>query len=448
MNDILGILEEIAAISSKNEKIACLKRNSDNTLLRDVCKLAYDPTINFFIKNLNSLYSESKSESTLQLQTALDMLKNITSRVHTGNHARMYLSSILDNCSVRDAQVVSRVVARDLRCGFGATTINKVWKNLIPEYPYQRCSLHTKVDVMSWDWKSGVFSQLKADGMYVNVNHELDGSVSIISRNGSLFPNESFSSIIADVKFSVGLGEQLHGELLIVDRDTGIQPREVGNGILNSIQQGSVLPENQYIIMYVWDMIPLENAVPGGVYSVPYSSRYDNIVRTLSIANSIKVIPTKIIHSYEHAINHYSEMLREGFEGTVIKAGSGVWKDGTSTTEVKLKLDVVVDLKITGFTAGNGKFKSTFGAITATTSDSKLIVNVSGISDKIRNEVSANRDNYLGTVVAIKSNNITKTDDNTYSLFLPRVVEFRTDKTTADSLDDVIHQFESAKGLA
>ena len=38
------------------------------------------------------------------------------------------------------------------------------------------------------------------------------------------------------------------------------------------------------------------------------------------------------------------------------------------------------------------------------------------------------------------------TSNGLYSLFLPRFVEFRKDKTTADSLQQVKDQFDSAMG--
>jgi DNA ligase-1 len=148
----------------------------------------------------------------------------------------------------------------------------------------------------------------------------------------------------------------------------------------------------------------------------------------------------------EEALAHYREMLDAGMEGTIIKNATGIWKDTTSKDQVKMKLDIDVDLVIMGFNAGNGKNEATFGSIVCQTSDGLLEVNISGFTDDVRLEVHNNRDQLLGTIVTVKGNSIMPpTGNNTkYSLFLPRFAEFRTDKTVADDLAKVIEQFDNA----
>jgi len=89
-----------------------------------------------------------------------------------------------------------------------------------------------------------------------------------------------------------------------------------------------------------------------------------------------------------------------------------------------------------------------FGSITCRTSDQLLEVNVSGFSDELRNDIFNRKDELYGTIMAVRSNNIMPptTSNGLYSLFLPRFVEFRKDKTTADSLQQVKDQFDSAMG--
>jgi hypothetical protein len=89
-----------------------------------------------------------------------------------------------------------------------------------------------------------------------------------------------------------------------------------------------------------------------------------------------------------------------------------------------------------------------FGSITCQSSDSKLVVNVSGFTDDLRKDIFNRKDELYGTIVTVRSNNIMPpTSSNVYySLFLPRFVEFRKDKTEADSLERVQDQFDSAMG--
>lgn len=317
------------------------------------------------------------------------------------------------------------------------------------------CCLPTQSKLLQFDWKRGVFSQLKADGMFVNINHNVDGSVDLISRSGSVFPIEMFNDVVNAVTATFPKNTQTHGELLIKNAEGVILPREVGNGLLNSVLKGAdQFPTNHIPVILVWDQIPLDAAEPGNKYHVGYERRFDDLEHQILATPSdiITLIPTKRVHSMDDALVHYSEMVASGLEGTIIKDPCASWEDTTSKRQVKLKLEVDVDLEIVGFTDGNGKNATTFGSIIAQSSDGLLVVNVSGFKDKkqagipTRAEIAAMKSDLIGTIMTIKANNImVPTVHNTkYSLFLPRFCEFRKDKTKADSLQDITNSFKNA----
>lgn len=439
---VYKILQEVANDPSKNAKIAILTANKDNDDLETVCRLAYDPTVNFYIKKVPAY----KATGAGALGVALFSLEQeIASRKRTGNNAIEYVTRLLEGLNEEDADVLARVIGRDLRCGFSDSTANKVWKNLIPEFPYMRCSLPKAVDLSKFSWASGVYSQLKADGMYANINHDADGNVAILSRQGSQFPIEAFADLVADVQATFPVNTQSHGELL-VERDGVVLPRQIGNGILNSVSKGGSFAANEKPVYMVWDQISLSSVVSKGVYNVLYSDRFNNLVMQVQDVKSIIIIPTEVVYSMADAMRHYREMLAEGLEGTIIKHNAAIWKDGTSKEQVKLKLETVVDLVIVGFNAGKGKNENTFGSIICQSSCGKLEVGVSGFTDAARAEIWFNRDNVIGKIMAVKSNSIMPPSDSNslYSLFLPRCEEIRDDKTTADDLQRIIDQFESA----
>lgn len=450
---IYQLLETLASDNGRKFKEDLLGQHKANKTLMEVVRLALDPTINFYIKKIPA-YGKQAGVGKKTLESAIEDLGALSSRTVTGNDAQMHLANILSALSDEDAEVIKKIIQRDLRCGVSESTANKVWKGLIPEYPYMRCCLpkHTKMD--KFDWKGGVFSQLKADGMFANVNLYADGTVELFSRSGSVFPMEQFKGLAEEIANTFVYGTQTHGEVL-VKRDGVVLPREIGNGLLNSVLKGGEFAANEQPILMVWDQIPLEEVYPGNKYNTGYYKRYDRLYKQLHDDNTpvlIEMIPTKIVHSIEEAHEHYAEMLAAGFEGTIIKDRGAIWEDTTSKSQVKYKLEIDVDLEIVGFTEGNGKNADTFGAITCKTSDGELVVNVSGFKDKkqkgvlTRKEISDMREQLIGTIMAVKSNNLMKpTKSNPkYSLFLPRFAEFRTDKTEADSLQRVIEQFDNA----
>jgi DNA ligase-1 len=273
--------------------------------------------------------------------------------------------------------------------------------------------------------------------------------VAISSRTGTPFPLEELGDFVVAVKRTLKRGTQTHGELLVIAIDGKILPREIGNGILNSVAKGGKLEDGQRVIYMAWDQIPQAVAKPKGKLAVGYKARFVEIVKQIKTAQgdgTIQVIATKIVHSLQEALAHYRELLALGKEGSIISHPEGTWKDGTSKEKVKLKLEVVVDLKPIGFEAGNGKLKDLFGSIICETSDGLLRVCVSGMTDEVRKDLNAKRDEVLKLILAVKANSIMfpSEEGKPHSLFLPRYVELRADKTEADSLQRVKDQFEAA----
>lgn len=447
MNRTLAILDEIAAIGSTKAKEAIILREKDNAVLKAVFVAAYDTTINYHIRKIPE-YQAGKCIPQLTLTEALAALGDLSSRKVTGTAAINSLGWILTNCSSDDATVIERVVKRDLRCNCSDSIASRVWPKLVPEFPYMRCSLMKGAKTGTWDWKSGVYSQLKADAMFANVDYETDGEIFVTSRNGSEFPIDQFETLCEDVRKLIPVGYRLNGELQ-VERDGKILPREIGNGILNSVLKGGMFAYNEHAVYDVWDIIPLEQASPNGRWKgVPYTERFKALQSYLNAdTSSIRIIPTKIVHSIEEAYEHYFELVALGFEGTIIKDGGGEWFDGTSKFQVKLKVECDIDVKIVGFTQGNGKNESLFGAVSVESSDGLVKADVSGFTDSLRVWIHEHREELLDTIMTVKFNNITQPNKHgVRSLFLPRCVELRTDKNEADSFERIVEQFEAALG--
>lgn len=443
--NILSILDELASDTKRTFKEDILKREIDNELFKKVVVNALDPTLNFFIKKIPKYTPTGKS----CLDWGIDGLYELSNRVVTGNAAIEWLQKILSDLSADDAQVIERIISKDLKCGVSTATVNKIWKNLIPEFTYMRCSLPKKVKLDEWDWENGIYSQEKADAMFANIDVYENGEVVITSRAGTVIPNDQLIGLVIEVSQSINKMTRLHGELMVWENYQPL-PREASNGIMNSIASGGNLQnDSQYIKFFVWDQIPIVNAIEGTTYDVPYKTRFERLNEQLNAGNhhkAIEIIPTKIVTSYDEALEHYYSILAEGREGTIIKTTTGVWKNTTSKEQVKMKLEVTVDLRIIGFKEGNGKNSKTFGSIMCESSDGLLRVDVSGMKDDQREEISKREEEYLEKIMSVTSNKILppSASNKFYSLFLPRMSEIREDKFHADSLQQIKDQFDSA----
>lgn len=438
-SQLYDLIELIAATPKKTEKERLLKE-ADCPELRRVLKMAYDPTINYYIKKVPSSgvhQNENFSDLTWL------MLDSLARREVTGNEALDNLEATLDFLNLKSKELLTRIIKRDLRAGFSVSTINKVFPKLVREVPYMRCSLLSKVDTSGWDWAGGIFSQTKLDGMFCNISVVDSDTIVMTSRQGTEFPIEDFVDLTEHILTFAEAGYQYHGELVMIDTEGNVLPREIGNGIFNSVLKGGVIPAGHYPKYIVWDMVELEVVEGRKKCNTPYCDRYD-CVNEIQRAVFFHAAPTRILHSLDEAYQHYQELLAEGQEGSIIKNPNMLWRDGTSKEQLKLKLEFEVDLKIVGFTQGNGKNANTFGSISMKSSDGLLKVDVSGMSDDLRMYAHLHREELLDTIATVKANDITKSSPA--SLYLPRLVDFRSfEKTVADTLDEIIAQRDNAK---
>lgn len=446
-DDVMNIIQSISEDPSKNAKVELITRFKNDALVKRVLLAGLDPSVTYGITVRP--YAIANSAGHTFDDGTWQLIDAIASRKLSGNAAAEAIASEFTALSAQSAELLWRIISKDFKAGFGDSTVNKAIKGLIPEFPYMRCSLPKDAKLDEWDWKSGVISQEKADGTYTNCNVLLNGDVQLSSRQGTQYPLDQLSELVAEIKATFDRDTQTHGEI-VVQRDGVVLPREISNGIINHVVQGGKFGDNETPQYQVWEQIPLSEVKPKNKYEVPYHIRLKNLVSQIHSnklkMGFVKLIPTKKVYSFEEATAHFREMLLAGKEGTVMKEMHSGWKDGTSKFQVKRKLNVDVELIVIDFEEGKGKNEATFGSLICQTSDGLLEVSVSGFTDALRLEIHKNRDNWLGSIITVRFNAIMRGSEEhkLHSLFLPRFVELRMDKSEADSFDRVVEQYEAA----
>ena len=433
---------------SKNGKIAILK--TADLIFQEVLRFAYNPEFNYYIKAARKPANYG-SQTLYELWPQVgSLLIDLHNRDVTGNSAHEAVTNLMSWMEKEEAEIFENIMKRDLRCGINVATINAAIDGLIPEYPYMRCSLPDKSNLGKFNWKAGIISQEKADGMFVNIIRKEGGGILIQSRNGSIFPMNEFGTLVSGLQQLEGFLDEtvLHGEMVVTDISGHVLPREEGNGVLNSVLKGGEFPYGFYPKVYLWDMVPLED-YKNGLCEKPYNARLHTLQTMVKdvLADNISMIETRVVHSMDEARAHYTEMTECGKEGTILKDHRAIWKDGTSKDCVKFKIEVEVDLLVTGVNAGNGKNAETFGSLVCQSSDGLAEVAVSGFTDADRERIAGELDQWIGKrIITVRANNLMPVPQNggKRSLFLPRFVEERLDKTEADSLDKIEEIFRNA----
>jgi hypothetical protein len=446
-----NIIAEINDNNGANYKMDVLRKHVANTELQRVLKLAYDTvtyTFGISMKNIVASDTVANPANVMSLATALDVLEfQLAARLVTGNAAIELLTTVINTVAVDSRPVVAGIINRDLRLNMGKSNINKVFKNLIVDPVYMRCGVFSKKSSTKINPK-GAYVQLKADGTYREFS-VAGGEVTSTSRNGERYNYPNINSVLCNCPDGHYIGE------LTVWENGAALDRATGNGMINSDS-----PPHDTIVLDLWDYVtPSEytdvlNKVKA---TTPYSVRHSaltDIVNSSAVdvqnRHRIDVIETVIVDSFNDALAACSSWMSEGLEGAILKDANAVFKNGTSAQQLKMKLEIDIDVRITGFKEGKAGTKrtKTFGAMYFETDDGKIKGATSGFTDKQLVKFNNMRAELIGQVMTVCCNDITKGRSNDfYALSHPRFIELRNDKDTTDTIARALDTKEMATQL-
>lgn len=457
--NVIETINTLRETKGTNAKLDVLKSQKDSVILKNFLKAVYDPLENFYVRAFELGTPAEIDYTDEEVNRILDFTTLLSSRQYTGDTALNNLKEFSSTLSADGQALLKILINRNIQAGVKEVSINKIWPTLIHIEPYQRCVLENKVGLPFSKWNRFV-SQLKADGMFASLNMS-DNLFGIAGRSGLPFPLSAPIMKIIDAArvyaeenlFPIYKGKEctLEGELLVY-KDGKRLPREEGNGILNSIlQDGEELGEEYEIRFKIWDIVPTVKRQLKGAFQVGYLKRFEVLEQYFGDQSGlVSTVETKIVDTIDEAIDHFLDLVHRGEEGSIVKHPNAEWSHGDNNLQVKLKIVAECDLLLKGFNAADptSKHIETFGSLQLVTSDGKLEVGCTGIKDEERAKIHSLREALEGTaIVTIKFNDIMipKKEGELYSLFLPRYVEIRSDKTTADTLERVYEQFEDAK---
>lgn len=428
---ILEILNDIASNSSRNYKLDTAKKHSDNELFKKVVFLAYDPFTQFYIRKIPD-YTVNSSGNFKDLEWALQELNQLSMRVVTGNNAIDHLKFILESVSYQDAQVIERVIAKDLKVGASESTFNKVWPGIVNSYPVMLCSAFDEKLVSKINYPA--FVQKKEDGMRFNAIVK-NGVVEFRSRNGKEI--QLLGNLEKEfLEMAKGRNLVFDGELLVVNPDGTVCDRQSGNGILNKANMGTITAKDAALVhAELWDMIPYEDFMSGH-WTVSYNTRWNLLIETQKEQHSkIHFVDTVVVHSYDEARKIFEDFLDRGYEGIILKDSSGVWENKRTRSQIKFKGEFDCDLRVVAIQEGTGKYQGMIGAIECESECGGLKVSVgSGFNDEQR---KMDPKEIINKIVSVKYNTKIKNKQGENSLFLPIFIEIREDKDTADLFESI-----------
>lgn len=498
---ILDILNEVAATGSTKAKEAIIEKNKDNEVLKTLFKLAYSKQIMFGIKKF-PVKTDENPDDPMPLKDALFLLEHVfATRETTGNAAIERLTQIVDGVTMADAEVLRRVILRDLEIGIGRTIANKVWKGLIPDQPQMLATPNSEKALKHIVYPA--YAQLKADGArcFAEVRGDEVSDVKLLSRAGNEYIGldllkQQLILATAEARKTHPDGILIDGELVWEEVKPQIEPslehlfgdaepleelskakefqvanRAASNGIANKSLKGTLSPlEADGMSYQVWDFVPL--SAYAGVKSEKYETRFEHLSKAVKGHNRIILIENEEVQNIKEAKAISNKYIAQGLEGIILKNKAGLWEDRRSKNQVKFKAVISFDLEVFD-SYPHKKDPNKLGGLWVRSKCGCIRTKVgSGFTDTthIKNKKTkeweliplSERDpmdrEYLWSIREELNGRILEGECNDWqtsetrkelwvALFLPIAVRFREDKDVANTFEEVFGEDFSVTGL-
>jgi len=359
----------------------------DDIFFKTVLVHAYSPFINYGIKKLPW---EGRGTKTFDHQT-WGMLKALSERKLTGNKMKEVVKSEIYRLSYSSAELLKRILRKDMRCGISVMMINQRYGDIVPRNRVMRAESFNEKRI-----KFPCFIGVKIDGLRA------------IYRNGKFVTRKGISilgmdHIARELEINTILGP-LDGELLV--------PNKKFDQTSGLIRNRDPIPDAQY---WVFD-IPVFG-------HFPFHIRYEYMVELLRNMKHTKVVYHTPVHNMEEINQFYKNCRSRGYEGAMVKSYYHNYQDRRCHDWMKLKPVESVDVKCIGIYGGKGKYKGQLGGIYIRFQGKQIPVG-SGFSDKQRRIFSELPDIIVGRTVEVLFMERTPSG----SFRHPRFVRIREDK--------------------
>jgi DNA ligase-1 len=360
------------------------------------------------------------------------LLEALRLRSVTGNNARESIEQMSQEFDSDEwNNLCRRVIIKDLRCGISEKTLNKVLGKTAWRIPVFTCQLAQDSNDHPAKLAGTKRLEVKLDGVRV-LAVVTSNTVNLFSRNGK--PFENFPQIadalgpildkLPSVDFSGGRGYVLDGEI-------------VGESFQQLMRQAHRKSDAKTdgMVYHVFDVVPLPD-FREGLYKHNQAKRLEILDRfkpVLDTTDCIRIMPgmnvdLDIAEGHDIMRRFAEASVAQGYEGIMIKDLDAPYECKRTSSWMKWKPTITVDLNITGFEEGTGRNEGRLGAIICegVDNDRTIRVNVgSGLSDSDRDQYWSARSDLLGRVVEVQADAVTQNQDGSYSLRFPRFVRFR-----------------------
>lgn len=345
------IIASLARTSSRLEKESILGSCKDEEF-KELLSYTYDPFKMFGVKQIPEVTSYgngSVKEGWGEIKFILDKL---IKRELTGNRALDIITSLLSSLTAPEAELLSNIIRKDLRCGISVKTANKVFPKLIPTFELMLAA-QEKDSKVQYRKKRGAYAEVKKDGLRCAAIYDGE-NVMFLSRGGKPFDTLYFLEDEV-IKFLNGKPGFLDGEIC------GDNFNETVSGVKRDVEN-EFTRKVKYVI---YDHLFYDEWINKKTTRIREHrvQELDLMFFGMGPSKHLEMIQYWVIHSEEEARDLFNQVRAKGEEGLVLKDMDNIYEFKRSRTISKMKPSETMDLEIIGFEEGSGKYVGMLGAL-------------------------------------------------------------------------------------
>ena len=398
-------------------------------------RMATDKLYTFGVKQVPT--KDEAGGQGLSWENFLQLAEALYRRELTGHAARDAIKLAMDVATQDQWNgFYRRVLIKDMRAGFGESTINTVAKKLkMPQYavPVFECMLAHDGAKHEKKIAGKKILQKKLDGVRCLTVVDFESRTVVqYSRNGKELTNFThITDKLLEQIDNFGRSYVIDGEVMSADFQT----------LMTQLNRKSDVDASD-AVLNVFDIVPLAEFKAG--QSVMGQRRRNNFLKAnfsnifadtgcVTLVDWIEVDLDTMVGKIEFQ-DFNRKMIDEGYEGIMIKDPDAIYECKRSASWLKQKPFIEVSLTVIGVEEGTGKNAGSFGAFVCSGVDDaiQILSNVgSGFSDDQRADIWAayqtDPKSVLGQVVEVRADAITRSQDSedVWSLRFPRFLRFR-----------------------
>jgi len=389
----LIIKAKLANLVTRKALIAELLNVEGDAFARrqEVMHFLYSPLVRFNVKPKKD-WIVGTDVPTATWPQARELLLQLSKREITGNAAKEAAENMMATLSPVYADLFKRCLEKRPDAGMGATIVNKELPRYIPQF---KCSLAAPFELQRCKWPMIV--QPKLDGVRTLAHVDMtQGTVKHYSREGLEFTsNAHLNEDLIRLAHAIG---QIIGETNGIVLDGEVYGENFKETISATRKKDGSCATTKF---HIYDFIPAADFFDQASHTI----QQERSKTILAACDTIKMetvhwVASRVARSLEDAMTAYETFKAAGYEGAVLKDPSVTYRFKRGFHWIKMKPEETVDLLITGWEEGTGKYVGQIGALIVDYSGVSVRVG-SGLTDALRVSLWAERDDLEGRMIEV-----------------------------------------------